>query len=706
MPSSEEIPASGPASLKQPLPRWIENEWNDSAFADYLQKLGIYEKSEQYLAWIVRHYAQLAQKSRIPLSHLVSYIAKYAANNNAPHLQVESTARTVLLKLILGLSREKHALYNENRKVVFLYDPNSPEYYYFNFELMLEKYYAGIEEHLERSYPATDALLPPNKMPRLDIWQDLEWRSFNSSLVQNLERQEVFKILRINFPDKSHILVHPAYLSSLQETALAKFHYINNLLAAKDPRNLQELISFLAKKMPQLNLDAANYSTLIKQPVEAQPRFWTILTTSLERYLVSKPKLTTFYQAACLLHAWSLGMEQKQEQEKIREDNLQRLWDKIQSTPRLYDQSDFVEAARALQLDKVYQSELESFVNEFIRRHSQPGAVKPGQSLQPLAMGSRQKYVLISHLADIFMAQLALVKEKFHNFYVKDWQARFKNNSFKTDPLINDANEYLKDLYARLQKEENEFYHLAHDHFPLVIKAISAYPNQSRVSEWKKKHFKVGMESAFAALDILLDLRHSDLINEAEAYSPFLKMFPFFKDLVFRMRGFKAPAKKKKKPSLLKEAMVHVIQSHETAAPAKPKKVKPAAAPKPAKSASAEAKEQEEHKKAIREKLQQIQESLFGNKNIMDELDHLEKNWNRTIEQNLQRKEEIKKKNKKYVVSIIQSHIKNLKLSLQNVEGMARNIRDDRQFENIKDKEALEKYIQGYILLTLQKKHA
>lgn len=65
-----------------------------------------------------------------------------------------------------------------------------------------------------------------------------------------------------------------------------------------------------------------------------------------------------------------------------------------------------------------------------------------------------------------------------------------------------------------------------------------------------------------------------------------------------------------------------------------------------------------------------------------------------------------KKKNKKYVVSIIQHHIKNMKLSVQNVETIAKNICADQQFAPIKDKESLEKYIQGYVILTLQKKHA
>ncbi len=690
-------------SLKQNLPNWITQDRDEPAFNEFLRNLGIYEKSEQYLGGIIKHYAELAQKSRIPLSHLVSYVAKYAANNNVQHLQVESTARTAILKLIMSLVKEKHALYDEARKMVFLFDPLSLEYYYFNFEVMLGKYYAGIEEHVERSYPTESTFLPPNKMPRIDIWKDLDWRQYNPANVESLVKNSDLKLCRFIFPDKSVAVVHPEYLPQLLETAKNKILYISNILSAKDPRYFQDLIVFVGRKLPQYHLETASFMALLKEPVQSAVPFWALLTVNLEKYLGPKTKLNSFYQAACLIHAWTLGLAQKQEQEQVRLENQNKLWEKIQSTPIIYTVSDITDLARSIQLDRIYQNDLGIFVTDTIQRFSKAPKDGKGVYLQQLKLDNKDHWVVNNHLADIFMAQLALVKDKYHDYYVNSWKAKFKDKTFKEDPLINDANEYLKDLYLKLKTDENEFYCLAHDQFPLVIKAINGYSNRSKIAEWKKKFFHLGIENSFGAMDTLLDIKHSDLLSEAEAYSPLLRLFPMLKGLFLLFQGGKsAKAKKKKTPSLIKEAMTHVINAGD-----KPAKNKKKAAPaKPVKEKAPPPPKVDDRKKAIQDKLKEIQASLFGNKNIMDELEHLEKNWNRTIEQNLQLKEEIKKKNKKYVVSIIQHHIKNMKLSVQNVETIAKNICADQQFAPIKDKESLEKYIQGYVILTLQKKHA
>ncbi len=700
---------SAAISAREKLPQWISKPMDTHAFSEFLREIGIYDKSDQYICWIIKSYAELAHKYRIKISDFVSYVVKYAASNKIIHLQVDTTAQATIQKVLTKLIKEKYAAYDEANKMMILFDPSSLEYYYHNFELMLTKYYKGMEEHIERSFPADQTLMSNPKVSTLEVWHNVEWKHYNEANVDAFSDPNRLKILRFLFPDRSQVVVHPGYVSQILQASRNKINYIISFLKAKDPKYINDLVSFMNKKIPELNIDLNRLEYLLKDSVQSNVRFWMVLMANLERYFGANPKLVSFYQAACFMHAWAQGMEQKEQENKILKENIQKLWHKITQTPILYTQSDIQDVARSIQLDRLYKDNLAGLIEQAIVEFTKVPQTKNPVYLQRLMLNNKACFVVNNHLADIFMSQMEIIKEKYKQHYLNDWRAKFKNRTYNADPLISSAAEYLKDLYHRLSSEEQEFYGMAHDQAALVIAALNNYSDRNRLADWKRKHFKRGVDVAFASMDVLLDLRHGDLVSEAEAYSPFLRLFPIFKKLLFMFKSTDTDSANskgsRKKSSLVKDAMTNVINSQKKPPRSRKKTVK-SAAPAPAPEKPKELESVDDRKKAIREKLQEIQTGLFGNKNIMDELQFLEKKWNRTLEQNLTKKEEIRKENKKYVVSIIQSHIKNIKLNIQNVENIAKNIRDDQQFKNIKDVEALEKYIQGYIILTLQKKNA
>ena len=282
---------------------------------EFVRALGMADFDDISLLNLLCSYAAKRRTARVRAPDLLTAVATWARKHGKPNL-MGGPARGSLRRLLTVLERNGYATTKDDWETILLRDGDRRAGRGEKAVAEIEKAYRAMEADPLQPFPSSAGIQAP-----ATAIESASYTEFTAELVA--ARATSTKILKVTFADNLDILVIPAVLAKLLDTARKRVHfYIQN-----NP-NLYNYVLFELRKIPQFRhvMDQQRLYGYLENRQETPPLFWVYLGLAVARSRnedLLEPKLrpgrVALFESAYLLHSYWQHEHMVEKERKQRE---------------------------------------------------------------------------------------------------------------------------------------------------------------------------------------------------------------------------------------------------------------------------------------------------------------------------------------------------------------------------------------------------
>ena len=634
---------------------------------------------------VLKKFTQKNRTHFAPFHEFMNYFKMYIEQDEEGKFDIftANTHDAVSAQLYILQEKGKCALTSRGNRIESI---SFPDY----FSIILNQEYRKVEASTEEPFPNEKSA----DIDALGTFQSVDVKNDFLEIIgrKNLDPKALIKL---NFPgDIKEVLITGEILQ--KRLLLLSLQRIKFYLNSKNNSNyLFRKLCPVLKQSEQSILDALNKARnsptqmveQIKSPSEVTFPFWAQVSNFIIKELKEKnDKLArdhTFCQSSYIIGYFNIFYRDKMHREKDRETALASLGTRLRKPPYAFSLTDimsFKEGKNRLLNNKYSKDDLIGYLEE----KTTPAEEDLLPEVIRLRTVNRKEYYLHREIiVPLCYKKVNDAHDHYRNILLGDWKDAL--NNFEQNQLMQNDEAFTNYLDKQIKEEDPLLYSLLN--YDLLYLAIMKSPN-APMAEDVKGYLNVPKKSLYD-VDEILRLKRKDLLIEAKRSLPFWRSLPIISHIgIFFLKAFggrKDKAKKVNKDSEIKN------------------RPRPEAAEESGGSSDPR-KEAVARKEKFKNQVFQLKKEFVGEGvNIDTSLHALSEKWNPLFDPKA--KDDLVED----VNCLARDYIRALKKGLmisppdaERIRNMAGILVDNKALVKIKKKEALEKYLEVYLIKLLQ----
>ena len=653
---------------------------------------------------LLRAFALRRKSQVVGFADFVTFSRKYSEQKKA---EVPSLA-TLISDTEIQLSTYLEDLAEEKR-CTLIYDQGkigSVVYPGFFCELV-KRTYKDIDDDPEIPFPNQNTLdmkIPPDNVRNVDMKSD-----FVSLL--GAREDEDSNILQLIFPEGINSIIVPSDLIgnillalSVEKVRLYLNTQRNTFYMLSKLRGVFRTKEQLLKDMISSIVSARSQALeTIHNPTEFSFSFWTHLANAIIReYREKTNKLErehSYCQAAYLLGFYNVYFKGRVQKKKDSEAALKMLDKRMRQEPYYFTVSDIgnFKDNQGLPLTRKYTSEQMHQYLEKMTKSADSGSLP--EILRLKSSDRKEYYVAREVLLPLTAKKMQDASKEYRKVYTAEWAKQLE--AIKKTPEMKNDEEFVLRLEDRVKNED-----------PL-LRALLSYEMLFLTLQDSKPHYDVHQEisrilntaaNKLSPMDEILRLNRREILAQAKMSLPIWKTTPVINRLFGFLKKFLSgaqlkQAKKTKRKSQASDKSI-AAGTKLLGAGGEPPRTRPAQAepaPSGGQPASARARAL-----ALQNAMAGLKVQFVGNASLEESMDELIAKWNPLFDP------EAKANLVEDVNSLVRDFLRKLKRGFlvkppdgARIRNMAESLAANHAFDQIKKRDALQRYIELYMIRVL-----
>jgi hypothetical protein len=633
---------------------------------------------------LLRYYAARMKRASFTFAEFVAYIQKYAKRfvDAKPELERYLMGTEAFVASELGALAQDGKLSLEESDYG-IESISLPQYY---ADVVLREY-KRIEEGIEIPFPSEDSLnliVPPELIRPISVDNDL----FSVMEARAAVKAGVL-LYRITFSEGLKPMVAPIAMLPRKVLEFALLKIRNYLRAQNNKDYIQHKLLGAFQNREVLLKEAMN--TILVKPYEAieqieKPNdftftFWAYTTNFIKSDFQKKnEKLAEDYallQSLSLIEFFNNYYKGRSQKELAAQTALKNLEQCLGKSPYYYTMEEierFTDSQGVPLLGKYTQTDLQAWLT---KKTSSPDKESLPALIPFRVSPERRYYVLKDKILPLCVRLLGETRQELRSKLIPRWRDTVQD--YRSLPAMEDDEDYRKELKAMVaQAQPILSVLLNYDLLALVFEDMQdgdqAVPEAARFFDGE----------ALAPLDVLLNLPRRDLLTDVKVLLPFWYSMPFLASILgfFKRMGEKSREGKKQKEKRIADVEIDdeedALDSRSTTA---------------------------DRRAELRQAAARVERQLVPEGYDLDDyIDELESRWNTLINQVA--KDNLRADVDSLIRDFLRKSMRSTRAStftLERVASLAETLADSPTFLKIKNRGALETYMQAYMVRLIKK---
>ena len=652
---------------------------------------------------LLRTFAIRKKSQNLDFPEFVTFAQKYAEQKQSENPSLASLTSDTEIQLVTqieDLSGDKRCsiIYDQGKIGTIVY----PEF----FSQLVKKRYQTILEEPDTPFPTPGTLeieIPSESITEVDV---------KGEFVNVMEKAKEgdATILKLNFPDgiNSFIVSSELLKTQLLKTCVAKTRlylntqknasYMLSKLRSVFPAREQQLREMISKIVTQ----RGGVLESIAKPTEFTFSFWTNLANAIiKEYREKTTKLEReqgFCQAAYLIGFYNVFNKGKIRKQKDVQAALRILDKKLVQPPYVFtvtDIADFKDNNGILLTKKYTQEQL----HEHLDGKTTPKDSDSLPEVLRLKTADRKEYFVAKEVVlPLTAKKVQAASVEYKNQYIEEWMSCIEQLKKVKEMKSDEA--FITQLESRVKKSDPLLSALlSYELLYLLLQDTKAsYEVSQRINR-----FLDTSHSRLIPLDEILRLNRRDLVAQAKSNLPFWKSMPFFNRLFTFLGSLATGSKKSKKKrkgrggdevpegvSGAKLLGAHTVVSETPEGGSK-------SSGRGGKDGGRVAQTQ-----ALQNAMAKLKIEFVGSASLQESINGLTERWNPLFDP------QAKANLVEDVNSLVRDFLRKLKKGFlvkppdaPRIQNMATSLAENHAFDQIKHRDALQRYIELYMIKIL-----
>ncbi|MAG14017.1 MAG: hypothetical protein CMN78_05420 [Spirochaetales bacterium] len=650
---------------------------------------------------LLRLFAIRKKSQTLSFPEFVTFSQKYAEKKGPENPSLASLASDTEIQLITqleDLSGDNRCTINyEQGKIgTVVY----PEF----FPQLVKKKYKALNDDPEIPFPTVGGMeltLPSG------VITDVNVRGEFVSIIEKSKEGES-KLLRLIFPEGINSFLVPSDLvkSQLLRMCIAKLRlylntqknasYMASKLKSVFPAREQQVSDMISRIITQ----SGQIIESITKPTDFTFSFWTNLANSIIREYREKvtklEKEHSFCQAAYLLgyfNVYNKSLVRKQKDVKAAFGVLDR---KLRQAPFVFTVSDIsnFKDKNGLPLTKKYSS---TQMHEFLEKKTTPGDDKSLPDILRIKTADTKEYFITKDVVIPLTAKkIQDASAEYRKQYIEEWMSYIEQVKKVKEMKSDEA--FISQLDSRVRKAEPLLGALLS--YELLYLLLQETKSGTEVSNRVSRILDTP-HSRLIPMDEILRLNRRELFTQAKVNLPFWKSMPFLNRMLSFMGTMFTGSKKTKRKKGRAAASVDtsgakLLGAHTVVGDSS----EDIPSPKPADGRSRSSQTQ-----ALKNAMARLKIEFVGSSSLDESMGGLIDRWNMMFDP------QAKANLVEDVNSLVRDFLRKLRRGFlvkppdsRRIRTMAASLADNHAFDQIKRRDAFQRYIELYMIKTLSGK--